>query len=565
MGGEGCLLRGGGASVIALSASESLAAQVAWGTGAYANGTPWAPNAATNLANANAWNATAAIGVDPPNIETWGPAIQFNLTSGQSYSSVSYVPSNNTAPLNRTYNAASPATLCTPSSYMGNSNYTTSTVGQYYPDAPTAGTQPGAPATGNPTLPAVTPPGVNNGTTMNVNTTMSFPVASRVTSNASGTNQYSDPYYGSSINPSRATPSLYQPGTTAAIIAGNYVPDGTGNPLTMQWRTRTPNEMLTQTGSYWNLPNTAAYLASDAVQLSGQRVGTDFVMEMDFSNQQEKPDDQMYDIMANKGLYLGILGNINDQTQWINAVYYNSQSEVKGPVHIVNGKPTQASEYQPAVGAYAWNPSAQTGTFSKNTVSSQPYLGSFQSFLNSTYIEDGQVHYFYEHSLDELRSTWGVNTSTDTAWAVLDVGSNIFAVVPEPATIRLMAAGLLTAGIGVWWRRRVRIKAAKKTKAAAMCPRRCIEARSASERKSRRSPTGHPHAGQRDWQIHASLARRAPSISIRARHSIASMPPAEFAVGCLFPVCSAVPKTRVGRCRRRGSGSYSQVDWCSGT
>ena len=99
--------------------------------------------------------------------------------------------------------------------------------------------------------------------------------------------------------------------------------------------------------------------------------------------------------------------------------------------------------------------------------STSPYLGSFQSFLSSTYVQGGQVHYFYEHSLNELRGTWGVNTSTDTVWAVLDVGSGIFAVVPEPATVRLAVGGLLCLAIGFWWRRRARIRTARVVKAAA--------------------------------------------------------------------------------------------------
>ena len=90
------------------------------------------------------------------------------------------------------------------------------------------------------------------------------------------------------------------------------------------------------------------------------------------------------------------------------------------------------SEVLPAIGAYAWNPTAESNNFVQSTLASnQPFLGSFQQFLDSTYTEDGQTHYFYEHSLDQLRGTWGVDTSTDTAWAVLDVGNGIFAVVPN--------------------------------------------------------------------------------------------------------------------------------------
>ena len=113
---------------------------------------------------------------------------------------------------------------------------------------------------------------------------------------------------------------------------------------------------------------------------------------------------------------------------------------------------------------YAWQGPGYQGYGTSTAArmsSSQPYLGSFQSFLNSTYVQGGDTHYFYEHSLDQLRGTWGIDTSTDTAWAVLDVGSGIFAVVPEPESIRLLAGGMFCLAVGFWWRRRARIRAAK--------------------------------------------------------------------------------------------------------
>ena len=64
------------------------------------------------------------------------------------------------------------------------------------------------------------------------------------------------------------------------------------------------------------------------------------------------------------------------------------------------------------------------------------------------------MDFLYEHSLDELRSTWGIDTSTLTAWAVLDYGSGIFAVVPEPGTLGLLAGGMVCLAVGAWWRRK---------------------------------------------------------------------------------------------------------------
>ena len=110
-------------------------------------------------------------------------------------------------------------------------------------------------------------------------------------------------------------------------------------------------------------------------------------------------------------------------------------------------------------GAYAWQPNDGTSSndqwVSGSQPSSQPYVGSFQSFLNSMYWQNGVQHHFYEDSLAQLRGTWGVDTSTDTVWAVLDVGNGVFAVVPEPGTIYLLAGGLLSMA-GFWWRRRAR-------------------------------------------------------------------------------------------------------------
>ena len=60
----------------------------------------------------------------------------------------------------------------------------------------------------------------------------------------------------------------------------------------------------------------------------------------------------------------------------------------------------------------------------------------------------------------------GVDTTTDTTWAVLDAGSGIFAVVPEPSSIHLLAGGMLTFVVGFWWRRRARMRAAKAVRLA---------------------------------------------------------------------------------------------------
>jgi len=446
-------------------------AQTPWTPTNYANGVPWAPNtvAVPSLANSAAWNATAAIGVDPPATQTWGPAYTFNLASGQSFSysgttPAPYTPFNGvgvtpTAPLNRTYNPDVAAGSLSSGSfyYFAGSSVSTSNVGGYYPGG--SNNQPTGSATNN----------INN---------LTFPVASRVLANTSSAGTtYTDPYSGNAIVTAGSSGSnFFQPGTTAAIIAGTYVPDGSGKPLTMQWRSRGQNEIAIGSGTNQNLPNGSAYLASDVMKLSGQAPGADFVLEMDFSPEVEHLSDQPLDIQANKALYLGMLVNQSGITTWANAVSENVANTVyTTTTDNYTGIVSLQAENLPAVGAFAWNPSATSSTsFVGGVESNQPFLGSFQSFLNSTYQQGGQTHYFYEHSLDELRGTWGIDTSTDTAWAVLDVGNGIFAVVPEPATIRLVAGCLMTAGIGVWWRRRKRIKAAKAAEVAKLAKPRSV-------------------------------------------------------------------------------------------
>ena len=49
------------------------------------------------------------------------------------------------------------------------------------------------------------------------------------------------------------------------------------------------------------------------------------------------------------------------------------------------------------------------------------------------------------HTLAQLLGSWGVDTVQNTVWAVIDHSGAEFAVVPEPCTLALLAAG----GIGL--------------------------------------------------------------------------------------------------------------------
>jgi hypothetical protein len=352
------------------------------------------------------------------------------MTSGQSFSSNQYGSAENgnfSAALAQSYALAS----------------SSGSVSGYYPN--------GSDPHGN--LTGVIQP-ASGSKNMNLN---SFAVASMVTSitNSAGATIYTDPYpngnklsiYGpytgiTSGGGTAANTGLYSPGASAAIIAGTFVPNAnlSSTGITMQWRTRSQNEMVRGSSTTNELPSNSGYLASDVLQMSGQQPGNDFVLQMSFDNEFETPSDQVADI-ASGALYLGMLYDVNGQTGWTNAV------KLSGSMNPITHRVTQTVVNTSAVGAYSWDATGHSG----------PYLGSFQSFLNSTY--GGQA--YSTHSLDQLRGSWGVDTTNDTVWAVLDVGGGTFAVVPEPASIRLLAAGMLSLAVGFWWRRRARIKAAR--------------------------------------------------------------------------------------------------------
>jgi hypothetical protein len=380
--------------------------------------------------------AEAAVGVWPKT-QPWGPSISFSLANGASFNSITPYLSQSMGTLTLT-----PAQIALNAIYAGASS--TTNVGGSYPGGPSV--QPGGSAAHN----------VNN---------TGFVVGSAVTSIVGGLT--TDPYsQGTKISLSNPNDPGFVPGTNAAIIAGNVSSTQNGGLITMQWRTRSAVEMDKSAGPINDLPPNggAAYLASDVMQLTGQKGGQDYVLQMDFSNLVDTPADQVAGLLANKDLYLGdMIGN----SVFVNAVTEN----ISDAVNTVNSAGKTISQSLPAIGAFSYrgsgsnNASVPYGT-APSQADNAPYIGSFQSFLNSSYLVGSQTHYFYEHSLDQLRGTWGIDTSTDTAWAILDCGNGIFAVVPEPASIRLAVGAMFSLAIGYWWRRRARVRAAKSVKVA---------------------------------------------------------------------------------------------------
>ena len=286
-----------------------------------------------------------------------------------------------------------------------------------------------------------------------------------------------------SAMPNPATPgNAYAGGTSAAIIAGTYggeiidastpTPSGffgfngrgliTANPngpqstqVTVQTRTRAPDEINAKGGALPLGQNLASNVFNiGGMNIPGQNYANDYVLQMDYSTVVD-PDSVVGGEIAAGTMYLGIgrtPGNSN-VTTWNNAlasnvstVFYATQNGAYTPVAT------------PAVGAYEWN---ATNTYSSGSLVGypKPFLGSFASFLASA-DQNGDGQHYYNHSLDELRGSWGIDTVTHSVWAVLDVGNGIYAVVPEPPTIRLMVAVGLVLTVFAWRRLRSRAERA---------------------------------------------------------------------------------------------------------
>jgi hypothetical protein len=195
-------------------------------------------------------------------------------------------------------------------------------------------------------------------------------------------------------------------GSTAELVGGSNT-SGSPTTITMTWRNRADVETAAG-GTHPPLPVGEAYLASDVVDLEG--VQGVMALQMNYSPAVESATDAHFDSLDG-ALFLGWLDPTSQS--WVNAA----------------------------------NMSPTIGTDSKG-----PYQGSFANFCLQ---HAGQP-------LADYVGYWGVNTSgnddlgnDDTVWAVVDGLNGQFAVVPEPGTVTLLAAGGLSLLAYAWRRRKV--------------------------------------------------------------------------------------------------------------
>ena len=156
-----------------------------------------------------------------------------------------------------------------------------------------------------------------------------------------------------------------------------------------------------------SLSTSAGYLISDVVNVTGITAGTAdaYVLQMSFSPSQLTSGSGSVAAEFNGG-YL-FLATLSGGT-WENATAVG----VNGPAGINAGVKQNMS----------WS-----------------------NFLSG---KDGDA-------LSTLIGSWGVDTANNVAWAVIDYGNNNqFAVVPEPGTLLLLAAGALALAPVIRRRRR---------------------------------------------------------------------------------------------------------------
>jgi hypothetical protein len=196
--------------------------------------------------------------------------------------------------------------------------------------------------------------------------------------------------------------------TAAMLLAGTA---STATNVTMTWRDPTAGE---QAGQYGHP------LFSDVVNLGG--TGTSpYVLQMSFGS-------------------AGILAHTSFTSV--------AQAAAAGQIYI--GYNTGATG---GTGTPAWSNYGNNGIPSSTATNGTPYLGTYASFAAA--VNGGPIT---ATNLGNFVGDWGVNPANDTAWAIVAGGTTgEFAVVPEPGTLALLAAGALSLAIA--YRRRKAAKA----------------------------------------------------------------------------------------------------------
>jgi len=192
----------------------------------------------------------------------------------------------------------------------------------------------------------------------------------------------------------------------AVILAGDNR-SGRSAAVQMRWRDRATVE-----GSFGNngqnppLPQWALWMYSDAVEIGGLNRGDPYVLQMDYAESEVPLGTEEIDATAGH-IYLGKLQPLDPGALWSRAVDRNIIA--------------------PGIAAFL------------------NYQGSWEDFVSP-----GNPG--FHRTLEELRGSFGVDTASNTVWAVLDYSDAQFGVVPEPSTLAMCT--MLGAFLAVYgWRR----------------------------------------------------------------------------------------------------------------